>query len=134
MTKAPVTDAQMIEIGEAVDNGMSATLAAKHFGWSSWTIYKAMRHYEKVTGKKLITSPQSKARTGKAAKRKAAAANRKASKANGNGTALATLGEPWQARALEAERRSDELKDQLELATDEVHTLQKIIITLGRAL
>jgi len=62
------------------------------------------------------------------------AALRKAAKANGNGTALAPVNDSWQARAVQAERHATDLKDQLELATDEVHTLQKIIITLGRAL
>ena len=123
-----VTDAQLMEIGEAVRGGMAPILAMKHFGFSKGVIYRALRHYHKETGVKLIgPSVMEKSRMKKAAQRRAAVAARKANGANGTATALAPVNDHWQARAMEAEHR-------LELATDEVHTLQKIIITLGRAL
>ena len=125
--RTAVSDAQLMEIGEAVAGGMKPGLAARHFSLSKSTIYRALRHYEKVTGEKLIgPSTMQKSQMRKAAKAKAA-----------NGTTALTPvadGAPWQARALAAEQRVVDLTDQLELATDEVHTLQKIIITLGRAL
>jgi hypothetical protein len=131
MERKAVSDAQLMEIGEAVRNGMTPTLAVHHFGLAKSTIYRALRHYEKETGVKLIgPSVIEKSRMIKAAKRRKAANDG----ANGNGTALAPVNDSWQARAVQAERHATDLKDQLELATDEVHTLQKIIITLGRAL
>jgi hypothetical protein len=129
--KIGVTDATLMEIGEAVRGGMAPILAMRHFGLSKGVIYRALRHYHKETGVKLVgPSVMEKSRMKKAAM----ARNGRAHKANGGGTALAPVGDPWQARAMEAERRADDLSGQLELATDEVHTLQKIIITLGRAL
>ena len=133
--KIGVTDAQLMEIGEAVRGGMAPILAMKHFGFSKGVIYRALRHYHKETGVKLVgPSVMEKSRMKKAAQRRAAVAARKANGANGTATALAPVNDHWQARAMEAEQRADALHDRLELATDEVHTLQKIIITLGRAL
>jgi hypothetical protein len=130
--KIGVTDAQLMEIGEAVRGGMAPILAMKHFGFSKGVIYRALRHYHKETGVKLVgPSVMEKSRMKKAAQRRAGTAVRKA---NGNAITLATANDHWQARAMEAEQRADALHDRLELATDEVHTLQKIIITLGRAL
>lgn len=142
-----ISDAKLMEIAEAVDNGMAPGLAVRHFGLSKSTIYRALRHFENVTGKKLIgpsvaeKSRMKKARLaangGAVPKPRNYAAEhkrRKAHRTNGTGTALSPIADDWQRRALEAERRAHDLSDQLEHATDEAHTLQKIIITLGRAL
>ena len=125
-----LSDEKRLEIGQAVLDGMRPRRAMEHFGVSKTVIYNALRYFEQQTGKKVI---------GPTTVEKSKMMKRTKGKANGHApaaTALATVAPDgnWQQRALEAEAREKELADRLAEAEDETHVLQKIVITLGRAL
>jgi hypothetical protein len=128
MIKDQISDAKLMEIGAAVHSGIGPGQAARDFNLSKTTIYRALRHYERETGHRLIGPSVVQ----KAAMKRAGIPIPAIARANGN--ALAHVGEDWQRRAVDAEARADKLRDELETAIDEAHTLQRIIITLGRAL